>query len=172
MASAGDGLEELRHKFLTELLELGPDFVATLGQCTVQRYITLRAKTTDEALVVFDSVNMRDCVKAAAGKLSGKRAGMKIHIPTHLKASFRHLDNVCFNLKKKYPDLRRSIKYDDETMTLVADFKLTEDDSWQRLTADQAKHARSTANAASNSGPTPVTADSIVSLMSGPSQTS
>ena len=50
---------------------------------TVHRYRTPRSKVTDEAMVVFDTVENRNMVKAAAPILGGKtgKTGVRIHVP-------------------------------------------------------------------------------------------
>ena len=152
--------------FLKDLLKL--DDADTIPLAAVTRYRTPKAKIENEALVTFDTQETRDYVKAASGNLSGQgnKAGVRIHIPNHLKANFRHLDALCFSLKAKFPGLRRSIKFDDDSRDLVADFRTTELDQWQRITAKEAREARAAMPAAQTAGvPTVVTAGGITSLL-------
>ena len=44
-------------------------------------------------------------------------------------------------MKKNNPDLRRSIKYDDDAMDLVADYRLTPTGPWKRFTPAGAAEA-------------------------------
>ena len=92
--------------------------VSDMNSLSVQRYQTARSRITDEVLVVFPTSDARDDVKAAASHLSGLNAGMRSHIPVNLKANFHHLESVRFSLKKKFPGLKRSIKFDDDLMDL------------------------------------------------------
>ena len=136
---------------------------------TVQRYHTAKSKIENEVLVCFDSVNTRDYVKAAAANLSGHggKAGIRIHVPVHLKANFRHLDALCFTLKKKFPALKQSIKFDDDSLDLVADFKTNDTSAWHRLTSAEARQAKAATTSSDNSssGPTLVTAQGISDLL-------
>ena len=105
----GPNLYDSVRAFLTEKLGLGASFVAEMGVFFVERHCTPKNPLKLEALVRFEMPNKRDAVKAASINLAGKPAGMMIEVPIHLRAGFRHLDNLCFELKKKHPRLKRSI---------------------------------------------------------------
>ena len=90
---------------------------------------------------------------------------MRIHVPVHLKANFRHLDSVCFALKKKFPGLKRSIKFNDETLDLVADFRPSDNAPWQRLTSQAARLAKQNTAGADQGGPKMISADCISDLL-------
>ena len=157
--------------FLSPSLELDDDFVANVGPFTVRRYRTPKSKTENKVLVCFANTMIRDCIKAAAVKLSGQgnKAGIRIHVLQFLKANFKYLDSVCFAMKKKYPELKRSIKFDDDNLNLVADFRVEEDRPWQRITPQEAKTARaSILQTAPSSGPAQVSAGDVSSLMTSP----
>ena len=100
-----------------------------------------RARTKGEVVVTFSSVALRDAVRSCAYNLSGD-AGMKIHLPDHLKANFRHLDGVCYDLKKKFKGLKRNIKFDDDALDLYADVQLQPDSGWKRLLPADARLSR------------------------------
>ena len=100
-----------------------------------------RQKVKGEVVVTFTSVALRDAVRSCSYNLSGE-AGMKIHLPDHLKANFRHLDGVCFDLKKKYKSLKRNIKFDDDVLDLYADVQLEPDTAWKRLLPSDARISR------------------------------
>ena len=85
-------------------------------------------------------------------------------MPDHLKSNFRHLDRVCFRLKSKYPNLRRSIKFDDEALDLVADFKLDDWKPWQRITPEEAKQSKPAESQPTSQGPSRVSAAGLTSL--------
>ena len=46
--------------------------------------------------------------------------------------------NVSYDLKKKCPDLKRSVKFDEDTMDLYIDIQTSERGDWRRIDADQA----------------------------------
>ena len=94
-----------------------------------------------EVIVTFNSISLRDAVRAGAYHLT-KEAGMRIHVPDFLKANFRHLDGVCYDLKQKFPTLKRNIKFDDDAMDLYADVQLTPDSPWKRLNPADARLSR------------------------------
>ena len=92
---------------------------------------------------MFATPNVRDTVKSAAINLAGRDAiGIRIEIPSHLKASFRHLDNLCFELKKRYPNLKRNVRYDDDKLELFADVCLDEGKPWKKMVPDSAREAK------------------------------
>ena len=141
----------------------------------VQRFRTPKSKIEDEVLVCFDSPDTRDYVKAASGNLSGHggKAGIRIHVLVHLKANFRHLDAVCFQLKQKFPALKQSVKYDDDAIDLVADVKTSDEAPWQRITPADARQAKTKAPPSqSSSGPTHLSADAISDLLRDENMTS
>ena len=51
---------------------------------------------------------------------------MRLHIPDHLQRVFRSLMNVSFDMKKKHPSLKRSVKFDEEEQSLYMDVQLAE----------------------------------------------
>ena len=94
-----------------------------------------------EVIVTFVSVSLRDAVRAGAYNL-GQGYGMRIHVPDFLKANFRHLDGVCYDLKQKFPSLKRNIKFDDELMDLYADVLLSPGSSWKKILPSEARVSR------------------------------
>ena len=112
-----------------------------VGDFTVEKMRGARSKKKFEVLVRFNTVDQRDAVRAAAYLLAGSEAGMKIDIPDSLKANFRHLDSLCFTLKKKHPELKRAIKYDDDCCDLYADIQIKKDSPWRRIEAATARVA-------------------------------
>ena len=87
-------------------------------------------------------------------------------VPVHLKSNFRQLDALCYSLKQRFPALQRSIKFEDDSLDLVADFKTSEDGPWQRVTPREARQAREAApQSIPSSGPAVITADGISSLL-------
>ena len=46
--------------------------------------------------------------------------------------------NLSYNLKKKKPELKRSVKFDDNDLTLYMDVQLKKDGPWRRIDQDQA----------------------------------
>ena len=103
------------------------------------------ANVTGMVIVVFSSVEIRDSVRRSARELAGDRdAGVRLEIPYYLKPSLKALESVSYSLKKKFPDVRRNIRFDDENMNLALDFNTDPEGSgnWRRLTPDQATKLR------------------------------
>ena len=75
-----------------------------------------RSKIKGEALVEFETKQIRDAVNAKAANLAnyGQEVGMRLELPDHLQKNFRLLMNVAYDLKRKNPELRRNIKFDEE----------------------------------------------------------
>ena len=127
--------------FLETELNFG-DGDVTINDFRVERFHdSMRNRQKGEVLVTFSSVSLRDAVRSAAYNLSSQ-AGMKIHVPDHLKANFRHLDGMCYDLKKKYGKLKRNIKFDDDLLDLYADVQLTPDTPWKKLLPSDARICR------------------------------
>ena len=63
---------------------------------------------------------------------------MRLHVPDHLQKAFRALMNVSFDLKKRNPDLKRSVKFSDDDMSLYMDVQLQRDGEWRRIEQDHA----------------------------------
>ena len=124
------------------LLGLGSVFISEVGDFQVERYHTPKTPDRREATVIFSTPNTRDAVRGAGINLAGSAAGMNIHVPVHLRANFRHLDNLCFELKKRYPSLKRSVKFDDDALDLFADVKLSDNHDWGRFTPQKAREAK------------------------------
>ena len=58
-----------------------------------------------------------------------------------MQGTLKALESVSYNLKKKKPNMRRNIKFDDSTMSLVLDFNtdpLAVGSAWRRVTPEQA----------------------------------
>ena len=93
-----------------------------------------------EAIVTFQSTDVRDAVKGAARNLAGKGQdyGVRLELPNHLKSAMKALQAVSYELKTKYPQARRNVLFDDEALDLVLDFCLGDDKPWRRMTSQQA----------------------------------
>ena len=99
------------------------------------------AKIQGEVVVSFCSTDVRDAVKSAARNLAGKgnEYDVRLELRNHLKSSMKALQSVSYDIKSKYPDARRNVLFDDETLDIVLDFSLGKDQEWKRLTSVQAK---------------------------------
>ena len=104
-----------------------------------------RSKVKNEVVAVFSSIEVRDVVRGSAKELAGQSdAGIRLEIPNDLQASLKALEAVSFNLKKKYPNMRHNIKFDDSERDLVLDFCTDPNANkpWKKVRPAQAKALR------------------------------
>ena len=91
----------------------------------VSKIVKPRPKIKDEVLVVeFESAATRDSIKSSGFKLKGQRAGIRMEVPNHLNSDFHVLQGMSHRLKMANPDMKRSIKFDDENYGIYLDIKL------------------------------------------------
>ena len=62
--------------------------------------------------------------KASGFKLEGKRAGIRMEVPTFLRSDFHVLQNLQYEMKMANRKMKRSIKFDEENLGLVLDVQL------------------------------------------------
>ena len=131
--------------FMTDHLLLGSSFIESVGSFTVRRVPSgPSARVRDEVIVKFQTIDIRDAVKGAARNLAGKGPdyGVRLELPDHLKSSMKSIQAVSYDIKKRYPQARRNVLFDDETQELVLDFCTREGEAWRRLTSAQAKERK------------------------------
>ena len=161
-------LRESVLKFLSEELLLDED-LCELGPDDVCKVRPGRGGKRNEVAVTLPDIETRDCVRAAARNLSGKPSyGMRLEIPDHLRPSLRNLESVSFDLKKRHPDMKRNIKFDDGVMDLVLDVKLDDSRPWQKIRPEDAKTARRAPRINYAGVQEELDSDAIDSLLSGP----
>ena len=132
-----EGLED----YLKSKSRLGQDFIdEDLGQVILTRPREPKNKNKDEYIVIFESKQIRDAVKAAAPNLANFRdaAGMRLHVPDHLQKSFQTLMNLSYDLKAKPAKLKRNVKFDEEDLDLYMDIRLSDGGEWKCVKPDQA----------------------------------
>ena len=138
----GGDLRKSVGDFLKGRLKLDSSFMVTMGDLSVKRVpFTERSKVKNEAIVVFASVEVRDIVRRSAKELAGHPdAGIRLEIPYCLQSNLKALESVSFALKKKYPAIKRNVKFDDEHQDLVLDFCIDPEGSgvWRKVRPAQA----------------------------------
>ena len=127
--------------FIVDKLGLDAAILEDLGRDAIR---SLPSRQTDriksEVVVRFSSVRDRDLVKAAGFKLAGTNGSMRLELPSHLLGQHRALTKAAANLRKAKPRTRTYVKFEDDTLSLVMDYRL-EGGTWHRLRPDQAKQA-------------------------------
>ena len=124
-----------------------------------------RSKIASEAVVEFLSPPIRDSVKSRGYKLEGKRTGMRLELPHFLKSDFQVLQSLSYKMKKANKDMKRSVKFDNESLGLYLDIQLPGED-WRRIRPDQARLARRT-EPALRTGPAELSSDMIAGVVRG-----
>ena len=58
-----------------------------------------------------------------------------------MQSSLKALESVSYNLKQKFPKIRRNIEFDDNELDLVLDFNTDPDGgaTWRKVTTKQVK---------------------------------
>ena len=138
------GSRESLEDYVRTKLRMDQSFVdEELGQVAMRKPKEPRNRNTDEYIVTFETKQIRDAVKAAAANLANYRetAGMRLHVPDHLLRGFQALMNLSFDLKKKNPNLKRNVKFDEEDCGLYMDLKMNETADWKRVKPEQAAAA-------------------------------
>ena len=140
---SGDGakLGESLIDFLKNKLKMGPEAIEEAGGCIMRKVPKSRSATMDGGgIVEFPSIELRDAVRSSAYNLAGDRgSGIRLEIPVHLMNNFRALNQAGYRLKKKHPNCRRNVKFDDETCDVIMEFRIDEESSWKWLRPDQAR---------------------------------
>ena len=72
----------------------------------------------------------------------GQEFGVRHELPDFLKTAMSDLLAMSYDIKKKHPEARRNVLFDDNEMYLVLDFSLREDDVWRRVSSKQARSRR------------------------------
>ena len=142
MKGEGEVIRIELQRFLSQKLCLGEDVLADTGECSVRRIPQARGNGAikNKITVEFPSVDLRNVVRGAAYNLAGQPdAGIRLEIAHHLMANFKALSAASFKLKQKYKDCKPNIKYNDEEMDLILDFRTTEMAGWRRLKPAQTK---------------------------------
>jgi hypothetical protein len=94
-----------------------------------------------EVVVTFATTQDRDLYKSLAYKLGGnKDLSIRLEIPNHLLGQHRVLNAAGQELRSGRPGCRTSIKFDDDGMRMVLDYRI-KDGPWKRLCPDQAAAA-------------------------------
>ena len=140
-----DGKEEDEvRKYLEAYLKMSRSTINTLGlERSVYERVPYGPKTKHqrELIIRFPSVEARDLVKSAARNLAGRwqEFGVRHELPDLLKTAMSDLQAVSYDIKRKHPEARRNVLFDDNEMDLVLDFSLREGDVWRRVTSRQAR---------------------------------
>ena len=145
----GKTREELQRSvlsFLTEPLGLtGPE----IGTFEVRRVEADRLRIPsvifDEVIVQFEDTRLRDRVAGRGIRLAGfidherkPTCGIRMEVPSHLLPAFRVLQRYSFSLKRKFPSMKKHIKYDDFVRSIFLQIKIDDSSEWMNISPEEA----------------------------------
>lgn len=96
-------------------------------------------KIQNEVLVIFKEVSTRDMVFSYAPNLARYRQsksppGIRIEFPDHLRGAFSTLEKYGLQLRTELGEsFKRSIKFDDSSMSLRIDAKFPGEERWEQI---------------------------------------
>ena len=84
---------------------------------------------------MFSSSRERDLVQSFAANLANHngKAGIRMELPEHLRGLFKLFKAHGAELRRKYPGLKRAIKYDDASQSLCMDVKMPDKNKWHKI---------------------------------------
>ena len=86
---------------------------------------------------------------------------MRLQIPDGLQKDFKALMALAYDLKQTNKELKRNVKFDEESLGLFMDIQTDKDGEWKRVRPQQAYRALK----ARKSGPSEMQEDEIKSLL-------
>ena len=140
-----------------------------LGHVQIKQHRDPKSEIKDEAIVNFETQEVRDAVKAKTSNLAYFRdtAGMRLHLANHLQKDFKSLMVLSYDLKKKNPDLKRSVKFDEDDLGLFMDLQIERDGHWRRVKPKQARKALAAAGDKRGGGPSVLGDGELADLLTG-----
>ena len=153
--------------FLKDKLSMDDSFIdQDMGDVVIRRNVERRPKNKDEVCVEFENKQIRDRIKAQGPNLAnfGDEAGMRLQIPDSLQKDFKALMAVAYDMKKRNKELKRNVKFDEETLGLFMDIQTGKDGDWKRIRPQQAYKALESRKRGT-AGPKDMGEDEIESLL-------
>ena len=137
----GTSLKEAVLEFITSRL-LCPPGILTLDDFEARRVPSSPDYSAQEQVVVtFASIELRDRIKALGKNLRGsdKKTGMQIEPPDHLRGQYQSFQKLAFQMKKRFPSLKRNIKFYDVDQSLTMDVLTQPGSTWRPVLFSDAK---------------------------------
>ena len=137
----GDDLKSAVMTFIKDKL-LGPAGVLTPDNITVTRVLSPQgADAQDQVIVVFSSARLRDDIKALSRNLrgSGRGVGLQLEPPDHLRGQYQSFQKLAYQMKKKFPGLKRNVKFMDINKCLTMDVLTSPEAGWRTIEYVDAK---------------------------------
>jgi hypothetical protein len=122
-------------RFVEEVLEADPRAIKELPPSAIRRVPTNRnAKVQNEVVVTFSTIQDRDYYRSLAYKLAGKKGrSIRLEIPNPMMGQHQVLNSLGQNLRTGNQGTRTNVRFDDEELRLVLDYKVQGSDVWKRV---------------------------------------
>ena len=124
--------------FIENVLEVPGQVTKALNIVQIEKVEqTRRSRVQNEIKEVFASSRERDLVQSYAANLAKHegKAGIRMEVPEHMRGLFKLFEAHGANLRRKFPGLRRSIKFEDTTQSLCMDVRMPNKQKWHRINA-------------------------------------
>ena len=121
--------------------------VESIRRLSTRKNNSRATRINNEVLVTFVDVATRDTVFSYASNLARFRSdpdppGIRLEYPSFLTGAFRTLERYGLLMKAKFgPQLKRSIKFDDSSMSLLIDVLIPGDSTWTKVSLELARDA-------------------------------
>jgi hypothetical protein len=135
-----DLLDSLK-AFLVDTLEIDESIMTRLSLSSIKKLPEGRNKKfAKEAVIKFESVSDRDMIKGAAFRLAGKHDhSIRLELPNHLLSQHRLLSSAAQKLRQSSQGSRTNVRFDDDNLGLVLDYRTKQDLNWKRLYPEEAR---------------------------------
>ena len=99
------------------------------------------AEARDQVVARFSSVRLRDEIKALTRNLDGtdRLTGVQIEPPDFLRTQYQTFQRLAFQLKKKHPSLKRSVRFDDAGFCLTMNILTSRGAEWKTIDYEDAQ---------------------------------
>ena len=162
----GDNMEDAVRCFLKDKLGLTDGRIRSLGGIEVSSMPGKLSRERREVLATFETREDRDSVKVNGVNLAGQReVGMSLHVPGYLMDNLVALNGLGYAIKQKNPDVKRSVKFDDQKRDLYLDICIS--GQWKRVTPAEAKEVLKEVPNASTASSTSISVAELAGLVRG-----
>ena len=139
---AGPDLASAVIEFLTSKLQCPPGMVDVTDVVGITKIVPRPcAYACDQVVVRFSSVRLRDEIKSLTRNLDGtdKLTGVQIEPPDFLRTQYQTFQRLAYQMKKKHPSLKRSIRFSDNDQCLTMSILTARGADWRTIDFADAK---------------------------------
>ena len=138
----GDDMALAVLDFLVEKLRCPPRMVDVTDIVAIVKVVPRPdAFAQDQVVVRFSSVRLRDEVKSLSKNLDGtdKLTGIQIEPPDFLRTQYQTFQRLAYQMKKKHPSLKRSVRFLDSDFCLTMNVLTSREAQWRTIAYEDAK---------------------------------